>query len=310
MRPLVIANPASAGGRTGRVLGALRGPIEGRLGPCDLAETTRPGDGARLAREAAADGRRLVIALGGDGTIREVVHGLVDASASGSVPALGVLGHGTGGDLRRSLGLPDRLDRYLDAIAAGHTRPLDVARYRCEGPEGPTSGVFVNALSIGLGPRIDAIVARRGGGHAAAYLAAAGRALWASEVVQLEIELRRGEARESLRLATRALLVCNGAYVGGGWQVAPGASCSDGELDVVDLGAGGRLAYAALGADLPRGAHVTRPGVQLRRATGLSIHLVSPGRGAGGGLDVDGDLHGGLPVDIELLPGAIRVHTA
>ena len=129
-RPLVIANPAAGSGRTGRGLSQLLAAIRGAVGDLDVAETGRRGDAAALAAAAARDRRPLVIGLGGDGTLDEIVNGLLGAPAAAglgsgaggaeaegpgpdaaSLPALGIVGTGTGGDFGRSLGIPHELGR-------------------------------------------------------------------------------------------------------------------------------------------------------------------------------------------------------
>ncbi len=125
--PLLVANPLSGGGKTGRTLGDVHAVIERRLGHVDLALTSRPGHGIDLAREGVREGRETIIALGGDGTLHEVANGVLDA---GGGAAVGYIGQGTGGDFRRTLGMRHRLDAYIEVIAAGRERPIDVGKLR------------------------------------------------------------------------------------------------------------------------------------------------------------------------------------
>src|SRR4029077_14082919 len=100
------------GGGKSPAFSDLRPTIERRLGPIDTAFTERPGHASTLAARAAAEGREIIVAVGGDGTISDVASGILE---SGKPARLGIVGQGTGGDFRKTLGLEHRLDRYLDA---------------------------------------------------------------------------------------------------------------------------------------------------------------------------------------------------
>src|SRR4051812_3762823 len=149
--PLLVVNPRSGGGRTGKIFDAMRAPLKRALGDFDTVFTERGRHAVEFARDAAIDGRDMVIAVGGDGTIHEVVNGLMEAREKGSkVPRLGIIGQGTGGDFRRTVGLEHRLDRYCAAIAGGRTRRVDVGRASFAGHDGaPAASFFVNILSVG-----------------------------------------------------------------------------------------------------------------------------------------------------------------
>ena len=113
MKPLLVVNPTSGGGATGRTFAAMKETIERALGPVDVAMTQHAGHGIDLAREGAVAGAPLVIAVGGDGTLHEVVNGLMQAKAGAQ---LGVIAQGTGGDFRKTLGLEHRLDKYSEKL--------------------------------------------------------------------------------------------------------------------------------------------------------------------------------------------------
>src|SRR5687767_13300549 len=103
MLPLVIVNPKSAGGSTREKWSAIASDLRTHFGPFNVAFTKGPADGIELAARAAKNGRRLIIACGGDGTINEVANGILNG---GEDAELGVFPSGTGGDFRRTIGMP------------------------------------------------------------------------------------------------------------------------------------------------------------------------------------------------------------
>jgi diacylglycerol kinase family enzyme len=119
-RMLLIVNPRAGNGRE-TVVPRLLSALDGLGLGADLVETTRAGDGTRIARDAAERGRRLIVAVGGDGTVHEVVNGLVDAETGtvrGDDPVLGIVSAGSGCDFVRTFGLdrsPETLARHLQS---------------------------------------------------------------------------------------------------------------------------------------------------------------------------------------------------
>lgn len=328
MNPLLIVNPRSGGGRTGSVFDQMRTPIERRLGPVDVAFTERARHAVDIARDAALAGREIVIAVGGDGSIHEVVNGLMQAreqrakgSSNGSpgaarAPAaqktrLGVIGQGTGGDFRRTLGIDHRLDRYCDAITGGHTRSIDVGRFTYASREGREErAFFVNILSMGLGGLVDQYVADMGRqlGGTAAYFLASVRAVFKNEVgvLRCSMSLRGGEVREEL-LPSRLLAICNGRFFGSGMEAAPMAKLDDGAFEVIDLGSAPRLKFMLSTSQIYTGAHMKNPDVKHFRCDHIEVSLVNEAVSDVFLLDVDGEPLGKLPVAVDLVPNAIDV---
>ncbi|HVY46086.1 MAG TPA: diacylglycerol kinase family protein [Minicystis sp.] len=311
MLPLLVVNPRSGGGRTGALFEQMRGPVEAALGAFDVALTERPRHAVDLAREAALAGRETVIAVGGDGSIHEVVNGLMQARDRGAGKTrLGVLGAGTGGDFRKSLGIEHRLDRYLAAIAGGKTRRIDVARLAYTTHAGEReAGFFVNILSVGLGGLVDRYVAEAGRtlGGTAAYFLASAKALLESEVGVVACTFHLGETVEQQELSTRNLALCNGRFFGSGMEVAPMAKLDDGVLEVVDLGAAPRLKFALASSRIYKGEHLKSPDVKHFRCDKAKLELLNRGVNARFLLDVDGEPLGTLPIEVELVNRALEV---
>jgi diacylglycerol kinase (ATP) len=306
-RPLVIVNPRAGGGLAGRTFSQVRAVVEGRLGPVDAATTERPGHAIELARSAALGGCGLVIAVGGDGTLHEVANGVLEA---GGATSIGYIGQGTGGDFRRTLGVAHRLDRYVDAIARGIDRRVDVGKATFRTLDGSTlSRWFVNILSVGLGGLVDHHVARttRAFGGTAAYFLAGIRALTASARARLSCTWTLGNTRESCEVDAFMIAICNGRYFGSGMHVAPMADTEDGRFEVVVMDASSKLAFAALSRRIYRGAHLSAPGVRHFACDRIAIDLVGERARDVFLLDVDGEPLGRLPLEVEVARGALCV---
>ncbi len=302
MKPLLVVNPSSGGGATGRTFGALRSAIERALGPVEVAMTERPGHGAELARQGAEAGHELVVAVGGDGTLHEVVSGLVTAKRP--EVRLGLIAQGTGGDFRKTLGLEHRLDRYLEALKSGRERTIDVGRFRGAGKE---EHYFVNILSVGMGGLVDRYVstASRALGGTAAYFGASLRALVASRLGNVRVKVtHEGETKELL-VRTYMLAVCNGMYFGGGMQVAPMARLDDGTFELVALGATSKLGFALSSSSIYSGAHMKQPGTVHLRGEAFELDLANDDVRDVFLADVDGEPMGGLPLRIDVMPKAL-----
>ncbi len=124
---LVVVNPASGGGRTRRRWPAVEKELAGAGVDFQVAFTSGPGDATRIARKAVHEGRALVVAAGGDGTISETAAGFFadGEPIPGATTRLGILPTGTGGDFRRTFGIPIAAAAAARVLAAGHTRRID-----------------------------------------------------------------------------------------------------------------------------------------------------------------------------------------
>jgi diacylglycerol kinase (ATP) len=307
-RPLVIVNPRSGGGRAGRTFNEVRAVLERRLGPLDVAFTTKPEHAIELAREAVVAGVRLVIAVGGDGTLHEVANGVLDAGIEGA--AIGYVGQGTGGDFRRTLGIEHRLDAYVEGIASGRTRTVDVGRLRYRAPDGSArTRWFVNILSAGMGGLVDRYVSEttKALGGKAAYFWASTRALANCQRGRLRCDVSLAGDRHERQVDTFMIAICNGRYFGSGMHVAPMAKPDDGRFEVVSMDAPGKLAFAAFSRRIYEGKHLSAPGVQHFACDRISIDIENEGARRVFLLDVDGEPLGGLPIEVELVPRALAL---
>jgi len=289
----------------------MRKVIEATLGPIDVVLTERPRHASELAQSAAEGGRVLVIATGGDGSIHEVVNGLMCAREGGhDQTKLAIIGRGTGSDFSKTLGIEPRLDRYLSVIAAGVGKPLDVGRLHYTDRRGARqTAYFVNILSAGMGGLVDQYVANTGrwAPGPLAYFLASSRALLRSQVGVLAMRLELDGVVREEEIASRTIAICNGRYFGSGMHVAPMAKLDDGVFEVIDLGQASRLKFAMASSAIYSGAHLKSPDVRHFRCQKIELRLLNQGANEVFLLDVDGEPLGGLPLEVELLPSALTV---
>jgi diacylglycerol kinase family enzyme len=332
VRPLLIVNPSSGKMAGGRSLARFAAAVEHVLGDVDFEVTERRGHAIDLARRGAGEGRATIVAVGGDGTLNEVVNGVMQArrpaaagppaafgaaasAAAAAGPRVGLIGLGTGGDFGRSLGIGRGLDDYLSTLAGGHTRTIDLLRVGFADHAGQACERYVvNVLSAGPGGLVDGYVERmpRLAGGRLSYGLASVWALAQCPRARLRLRLygfvgRGADEVVEREVSTYLLGLCNGAVFGGGMRLAPAAVPDDGLLDVVSIGPDSKWTVARHLLKVYRGRHVSVPGVELLRCRGLEVELLDASAGARFALDVDGEPLGRLPLRAELLPAVLEV---
>lgn len=303
LRTLVIINPHSANGATGRRWKTIREELRRAIGDFGERFTERTGHATDLAREGLRTGCERIVAVGGDGTNNEVVNGFFEHGRPvNPQAALGFIPRGTGGDFRRTLGIGKRLEECLPVLQAGRVRPVDVgtATFR-DGAGRETHRHFINITSFGIGGLVDALVNRssKALGGRLSFLLATARAL--ASYRNRHIRLRVDDTFDE-RLTINNVAVANGQYFGGGMWVAPKASPDDGLFDVVILGDLSRGEVIRGSRRIYRGTHLEMPKVRWlrgRRVVAESDEEVL--------IDMDGEQPGRLPITCELLPGALRL---
>jgi YegS/Rv2252/BmrU family lipid kinase len=308
LKPFLVVNPRSANGATARHFDGIAKAVRNSLGDVSHAFTEGAMHGAELTREALRAGHDLIVAVGGDGTINEVVNGFFQPARPGEPPkpirpsaALALLPRGTGGDLRRTLGLDGDLVRCADRLN-GVRAAVDVGRVDYVADDGlAASRYFINVGDVGVGARVVEIANRsskRLGGKVTFMLASL-RALLGWRDLRVGASFDGGPAED---LSVTALAIANGKYFGGGMMVAPEARLDDGQFHVT-IWSGYRLSdFVLKSGSMYDGSHVNLKGTRTRTARTIRIEPKGPGPVD---IEVDGERLGRLPATFTLLPGAL-----
>lgn len=301
MKTFLVVNPGSANGQTGRRWPEMAAKISARLGEFRHAFTERAMHANALARRAIEDGYDCIVAVGGDGTINEVVNGFFqDGRPIRPGVSLGVVPRGTGGDFRKTFDWDVELESALARIARGTTCALDVGRVTFVDHEGhPRDRYFVNVCSFGVSGLVDREVNRssKALGGKLTFMLGSVKALlkYQDRPVQVSFD---GGAFE--RISVTTLSVANGRFFGGGMKVAPDADPCDGKFDVVIWSGYGLSDFALKSKAIYDGSHVKMQGTRVLRATRIEARSEQEVL-----LDVDGEQPGRLPCEITMLPGAL-----
>lgn len=297
-----LVNPASDNGRTGRTWPQLhhQAAAAGLDGEALFSE--RPGQLGDLAGRAAADGARLVVAVGGDGTVNEVANGLVAMHERGeATPELAVIPRGTGRDFVRTFGIPGGVADAVEVALRGRTHAIDAGRVGYRAWDGTDAvAYFANVASAGM----SGAVAQRANssskalGGKVSFLAAtlAVFASWRPGAMEVEVD---GERREGLLYD---VIVANCRFLGGGMKMTPDADPTDGLFDVLLIGNITRTDLALTLPKVYRGTHLPHPKAELLR--GRTVVVRAP---ASAPVELDGEQPGTTPVRFEVVPRSIRL---
>jgi len=252
-----------------------------------------------LARSAAKKGYELVVSVGGDGTINEIVNGLYDAGNLKDV-VLGIISTGTGSDYVRTIGIPRRHEEACQRLLNPKKLTVDLGIVRYENNGEVMKRLFVNFAGLGF----DAEVVKattlkfKALGTIPSYLL--GLLTTLVSYKNREISLKLDGEMEERKVC--AIVMSNGKYGGGSMFIAPQADPSDGYLDVMIIG---DLSKPDLLWSLPRiyrGTHLTHPKVTALRARQIEIQAKQPMA-----LQADGELLGEPPASFDILPAALNI---
>lgn len=295
----VIVNPASGSGLTGlrwpRIHKAL---LDSGLS-FDYVRTDHRGHAMELAKKAARAGYGMVVACGGDGTLNEVVNGLMESGNAGDV-TLGILNTGTGCDFARFLGISRDYRLSCRCLVSPRKMRADVGLVECFKEGRPVTRFFISAAGLGFDGMVVEAAAKgpkfvRG---AVPYFFGVLRSLGTYRNV--DVHLRLDDVSEDTRICS--VVVANGGFYGAGMHIAPGADLGDGLFEVLIIGDLSKLELVQAFPRAYRGTHVTHPKVRIAKAAQVSVE--SQERIL---VQADGEWLGEAPARFRVLPSALTI---
>lgn len=299
-----IVNPRAANGKTGKIWPELKLELTRHFGDSFVAAVTEyPLHAVELTRNLLSDGIETIIAIGGDGTLNEVLNGFFHKKKMINPRALlGTISIGTGGDFVRSLEWPKNISAAIERIKKRNIRKIDIGRTEYRDNENKTEyRYFINIADFGLGGAVVDKVNRT-------------TKIWGGKISFLwgiiatlfsyrnkEISFKLGD--EEWQTKKLNLFVAgNGRYFGGGLNPTPHAEIADGFFDVITVGDTGFFEVIKNLAKLRKGKHLDHPKVRSYRAK--KIHAKSDETVL---IDLDGEFVGRLPIKIEILPQVVNM---
>jgi len=250
-----------------------------------------------LARQAADDGADLLVVVGGDGTVNEVVNGIAGREGV----ELAVVPRGTGWDFVRTYRIPRKLEDAVAVALDGRTRAIDLGRARYRNWDGhDAESVFANIASAGMSgaiaKRANETSKALGGKISYAWAILAVFSRWRNDEIRVAVDGERRTGR------MHDVIVANGRYLAGGMNICPEAEPDDGVFDVLLIG---DLTKRDLMLTLPktyRGTHLPHPKAEVLRGSHVEIDADEPLP-----VQLDGEQPGTTPVTFEVVPQALRL---
>ena len=296
----LIFNPTADMGKAWQIANDLR-PIIAEYGHADWSGTVYPTHATELARQAGENGYDMVIALGGDGTVHEVINGLMLVPAD-KRPILGVVPIGSGNDFAHAIGILGKADVALIHALRGEPEPVDLGLLT---DETGRQEYFDNTLGIGF----DAVVTIRS--HKLPVVR--GFLMYLTAVIQTIIlnfnpmQLHIETDTETWDLPTLMLAVCNGKREGGGFLVAPEARNNDGLLHYAAICKVSRPMMFRLVPEVMKGTHGRFKQVRMGTCRKMSLTSDRPVY-----IHADGEIYTSFgtnlrKLSIEILPGVLQV---
>ena len=295
--PLVlIANPNAGRGAVSKALPRVESVLRNKNLAYRIVRTTHPGHATEAARQALSDGERYLVAVGGDGTVHEVVNGMVrDGGPVAADAVLGVVAAGSGCDFVRSFGLPGDAAQAAERLTGDRVRTIDVGTVTCA--DG-TTRCFVNIAEAGLGGAVVARAANLGKLLGGARYAAG---FWLTLPRFRPAAVRLDANGQYYAWRAFNVVVANCRFYGGGMQISPNSDPGDCLLDILVMTGPKSDSFTTL-PKVYKGAHLPHRNIAELRAARLTIEA-EPGFQ----VEADGELLGMTPASFGIIPGAIRL---
>ncbi len=295
----LVSNLNAGRGGVGKCLPQVERLLAARRLEYEVVRTEGPGHATLLTREALARGCQLVVAVGGDGTVHEVVNGLIeDDKAINPEARLGVVAAGTGCDFIKTFGIPSSPSHAVVHLDGHESFPIDIGKITFNEGGKKVVRYFANVAEAGLGARVVERAARlpRFLGPTVYFFA-----FWLSIARHKPAEVKVDLMTRTYEGPMNNMVIANGQFFGGGMKIAPKAAPTDGVLDFQIEHVGKRDAIAVM-PKVYKGEHVPHPKILEAKRVEASIESNPPLL-----IEADGELLGFTPARFELLRDAIHL---
>jgi YegS/Rv2252/BmrU family lipid kinase len=282
----LIVNPAASGTNIKKLIPEITDFFKKNGASISLEYTAKPHEASNLAKIAAQENFNAIVAVGGDGTVNEVVNGIINSKV-----ALGVIPAGSANDFAKGLQIPQKINEACRCVLAGNTRKIDIGKVN--------DRYFINIAGVGLDAQVSEAVSK-------SPLRAKGLLQYTVALAKVLINSHPKEFNLSLDGKTRRvkawlISVGNGKQFGGGMKIIPTADISDGLFDICvikDVKKWRVICYLPL---VIQGKHLTLSKVAIYRAKEVEVKAL----GCLG--HADGEIMKGDIFKFELIPEALQV---
>lgn len=287
MSYLFIVNPVAGKGKSTKIIPIIKEVMDTYNCTYDIKITEKVGDAKLFAKEAKYKSFSTIVSVGGDGTLHEVVNGMV-----GGKQKLGVIPSGTGNDFIRALKIPFNTREALEVLVKQHSLSIDLGRLNGK--------YFVNFCSVGL----DALIAQEANkikkyfSSTYSYVIGTVKALSKFKSIKIDLVIDGERHSEEIML----IAVCNGSYYGGGMKIAPEAQISDGKFDICIVRKMPKLKLLFLFPTIFKGEHIKYKEVKTYR--GKHVEIFSKDNI---NVNADGEIINNRPIKFEAVNKKIDV---
>lgn len=274
-------------------------PAIQRIGETHVYETQSSNHAVELASEAVEKNYDVILAAGGDGTLHQVLNGILKINTGKeNLPALGVLPLGSGNDFARTLHIKAQPHTLVKMLTT-HPSWIDVGSVQYAQDGKTQQAYFINVADAGMGPEVIHALrtSKKLFGAAVAYYTAILSTFFTYRCMQVEIETPEWKWKNTLR----TLAIGNGKFYGHGLCIAPDAKLNDGTLDIFMCGDTSVWDFIRHSDPLKKSKHVRHPKVDYTTASTLELTAATPCR-----IEADGELLGFLPATVNVIPNRIK----
>ena len=252
-----IVNPIAGKGNAAKLIPLIQHQMEEKKLNYKIKQTGSNGEGKKLALDAFEEGYNIIVAVGGDGTINEVISGVHNLSC-----VIGIIPAGTGNDFARSLNISTDFHNAINDICNGSINEIDTGLINNQ--------IFINVASIGLDAHIaaEANKLKKYFTGTKAYIISLLKGLITYEPIKVKIVMEDATIDKRIMLAA----FCNGAYYGGGMNIAPTADPTDKLIDICVVEDMSKLKLLRLFPTIFKGKHTAFKEVNVYRAKELFVY--------------------------------------